>query len=210
MHQYQCFISIIFILCLSILPVTAEPSRSILVFGDSISASYGMNPQAGWVQLFSDRMGQEFTQFKVVNASISGETTDGGLVRINQALNTYQPELVILELGGNDGLRGYPTSRIKDNLVQIIDQCQQAGADVILIGMILPANYGYRYTQAFQNLYTQVAEEKQHITFIPFLLQGPTTPRALLQGDGIHPTAAAQPLILDNIWPLLKAWINSH
>ena len=181
-----------------------------MVFGDSISASYGMNPQVGWVQLFSDRMEQEFTQFKVVNASISGETTDGGLIRINQSLNTYQPELVILELGGNDGLRGYPTSRIKDNLAQIIDKCQQAGADVILIGMILPANYGYRYPQAFQNLYTQVAKEKQHITFIPFLLQGPTTPRALLQGDGIHPTAAAQPLILDNLWPLLKTWINSH
>jgi acyl-CoA thioesterase-1 len=181
-----------------------------MVFGDSISAAYGMRPEDGWVQLFSHKIEREFTQFEVVNASISGETTGGGLVRIDQSLNTYQPELVILELGGNDGLRGYPISRIKDNLVQIINKCQHAGADVILIGMILPANYGYRYTQAFQNLYAQVAEEKQNITFIPFLLEGPTTPRTLLQSDGIHPTAAAQPLILDNLWPLLKTWFNSH
>jgi acyl-CoA thioesterase I len=208
-QPYHCLISIA-ILCLSTSLVTAEPSKSILVFGDSISASYGMNPKDGWVQLFSDRMEQEFTQFKVVNASISGETTGGGLVRISQALATYRPDLVIVELGGNDGLRGYPASRIKDNLNQIIRQCQEAGADVLLIGMILPANYGYRYTQAFQDLYKEVAETNPAVYFIPFLLQGPTTPRTLLQQDGIHPTAEAQPMILGNIWPLLLNWLNTN
>lgn len=210
MQPYHPFISIALILCLSTSLVTAEPPKSILVFGDSISASYGMNPKEGWVQLFSDRMEQEFTQFEVVNASISGETTGGGLVRISQSLDTYQPDLVIVELGGNDGLRGYPTSRIKDNLNEIIRQCQQAGADVLLIGMILPANYGYRYTRAFQDLYKEVAEENPGLYFIPFLLQGPTTPRTLLQQDGIHPTAEAQPMILGNVWPLLQNWLNTN
>jgi len=210
MQPAHHFIRLALIVCLSSSLVTAEPSKSILVYGDSISASYGMDPKEGWVQLFSDKVEQEFTQFKVINASISGETTGGGLVRIRQSLKTYQPDLVIVELGGNDGLRGYPTAKIKDNLTEIIKQCQQAGADVLLIGMILPANYGYRYTQAFQDIYSEVADQNQRIYFIPFLLQGPTTPRALLQPDGIHPTAEAQPMILANVWPILRNWLNSN
>lgn len=175
---------------------------TILVFGDSISAGYGMDQQKGWVHLLSDKLSSQDMNYKVVNASVSGETTDGGVLRLPGALERHQPDLVVLELGGNDGLRGYPTDRIKDNLRRMVALSRDAGARVLLIGMVLPPNYGQRYTKSFETVFDEVAREYD-IGFLPRLLEGTNTEQRLIQRDGIHPTAEAQPLILEDIWPKL-------
>lgn len=182
-------------------------SPVILVYGDSISAAHGMDLDQGWVHLLSQRLQEEKSPFRVVNASASGETTGGGLIRLPKTLRLHQPDIVVLELGGNDGLRGYPIDRISANLAAMTRLSLNAGAKVLLIGMVLPPNYGKRYTDAFHAIYPALAR-KFDVPLVPQLLQGISTPRDLLQADGIHPTPKAQPMMLKEVWtkiePLLK------
>jgi acyl-CoA thioesterase-1 len=178
----------------------------ILVFGDSLSAAYGIPRDAGWVSLLDQRLVKEKFDYQIVNASISGETTAGGLSRINAALTEHRPAVVILELGANDGLRGLPLANMSNNLDKIITACQRKKVRVLLIGMRLPPNYGIRYTQKFQDTYAALA--KQHkLPLVPFLLAG-VEDEKYYQADRLHPTAEAQPLILNAIWaalhPMLK------
>ncbi|MBN4079109.1 arylesterase [Beggiatoa alba] len=177
-------------------------SPVILILGDSLSASFGINANAGWVALLQQRLASENLPHQVVNASISGETTSGGLQRLTQALNQHLPKIVIIELGANDGLRGLSLNLVRQNLSRMIRASQQAEARVLLIGMRLPPNYGPRYTRDFEQIFVEIAE--QHETgLVPFLLAKVATRRELLQGDGLHPTAAAQPQLLNTVWPQL-------
>ncbi|HXZ95694.1 MAG TPA: arylesterase [Burkholderiales bacterium] len=193
---------VLVVLCL-FLPLPAWATPLIMVFGDSLSSGYGLPRDTGWVSLLRDRLQQERLDYEVVNTSISGETTRGGLSRITQSLTAHHPSIVILELGGNDGLRGQPVEATRDNLEGIIKACQQHGAKVLLIGMRLPPNYGMGYTQKFQNIYPELAK-RYRVPLTPFMLEGFGFDTSMFQADGIHPTAAAQPIILDNIWKTLK------
>jgi acyl-CoA thioesterase-1 len=175
---------------------------TILVYGDSISAAYGMEKSKGWVNLLAKRIAIDRPHYKVVNASVSGETTGGGVTRLPKSLAFHQPDVLVLELGGNDGLRGYPISSIRDNLQIMIQQAKTSGAHVLLIGMVLPPNYGRRYTLAFEKIFSSLAEEHS-LPFVPFLLEGVSTGKSLVQRDGIHPTVEAQPKLLDDVWPSL-------
>lgn len=179
----------------------------ILVLGDSLSASFGIDQSNGWVSLLEQKLSQSNYDYRVVNASISGETTQGGLQRLPKLLSKYQPRLVILELGGNDGLRGLGIELIKSNLQTMISKSAQSHADILLIGMRLPPNYGQFYTDAFSQMYVDLANNN-NIPVVPFLLAGIATRENLMQVDGIHPKEEAQSLMLDNVWkhlqPLLK------
>jgi acyl-CoA thioesterase I len=175
----------------------------ILVFGDSLSAAYRMEESQGWVALLQERLQERKYGHRVVNGSISGETTGGGLARLPAQLASSQPDIVILELGGNDGLRGLPVPAIRDNLQQMIELSQQAGAQVLLVGIQIPPNYGPRYTGPFYAQYEELAERYQ-TELIPFLLDGIAEHPQWMQDDGIHPTAEAQPMILDIVWPVLE------
>ena len=168
--------------------------------GDSISAAYGMNIERGWVALLEQRLRDQELGYSVINASISGETSAGGLNRLSALLNQHQPSAVIIELGGNDGLRGYPISQLRDNLREMTERSQAQGAQVLILSMEIPPNMGRRYTQLFRESFHQVAEATGAISS-PFLLEGIATETALMQQDGIHPTAAAQMQIVDNAWP---------
>ena len=176
---------------------------TILVFGDSLSAGYRMDIEDGWVALLEGRLAEEGMAFRVVNASISGETTDGGLSRLPAALATHQPAVLILELGGNDGLRGLPVAHIRQNLERMVEMGQEAGAQVLLTGIQIPPNYGPRYTGPFTSQYAEIAE-KFDLPLVPFLIDGIPQQPALMQDDGIHPAAEAQHLILENVWPVLE------
>ncbi len=184
------------------------PENAILVYGDSISAGYGMRADQSWVSLLAKKVQLEEYDYQVVNASVSGETTGGGVVRLEKTLAHHKPSIVVLELGGNDGLRGYPISKIRDNLSRMTRTILDSGAKVLLIGMVLPPNYGRRYTQAFEELFAEVAEQHK-IPFLPFLLDGVATPESLMQRDGIHPKPEAQQLLLDDIWPKLEEIIQA-
>jgi acyl-CoA thioesterase-1 len=179
-------------------------ARNILVLGDSISAGYGMSLEQGWVALFADELSKKFPEFSVINASISGETSGGGLRRLPDLLQQHSPAVVIIELGGNDGLRGYPVNSLRDNLRGLATLSADSGASVVLIPIAIPPNYGRRYTQAFYASFPLVAEETNS-TLAPLIFEGVATDPALMQPDGIHPTAEAQPLMLDNIRPTLLA-----
>lgn len=181
---------------------------TILVYGDSISAAYGMEEAEGWAALLEQRIEQQELPYKVVNASVSGETTGGGLVRLPKTLEIHQPDVVILELGGNDGLRGYPIDRIEENLDAMTRMALEAGAEVLLVGMVLPPNYGRRYIEAFTNVFPAVAETHD-VELLPFILDGIATPESLVQRDGIHPKPEAQPLILDQVWGKLTAMLGA-
>ena len=179
----------------------------MLVYGDSLSAAYGMPERRGWVALLEERLKRERPDYSVVNASISGETTAGGLARVGKVLARDRPAIVILELGANDGLRGLPVAAMKQNLAGIIEQAKKAGARVLLVGMRMPPNYGEQYTQAFERAFVELA--KSHRTaFLPFLLEGFDDKEELFQPDRIHPTETAQPAVLKNVWtklsPLLR------
>jgi len=176
---------------------------TILVFGDSLSAGYRMDIADGWVALLEDHLAEEGMGFQVVNASISGETTDGGLSRLPAALATHQPAVMILELGGNDGLRGLPVAHIRQNLERMVEMGQEAGARVVLTGIQIPPNYGPRYTGPFTSQYAEIAE-KFDLPLVPFLIDGIPQQPDLMQNDGIHPAAAAQHLILENVWAVLE------
>jgi acyl-CoA thioesterase-1 len=181
----------------------AASAATILVYGDSLSAGYGLPREQGWVHLLEQRLRAEKLDYKVVNASISGETTVGGRSRIDTALKTHRPTLVILELGANDGLRGAAPDSIRRNLEAITDSCRRAQARVLLVGIRLPPNYGMAYTEKFHAVFTAVARSRK-LPLVPFLLDGFADDRTLFLDDGIHPNAAAQPLILDTVWKELK------
>jgi acyl-CoA thioesterase I len=184
----------------------AAPAEApvILVFGDSISAGYGLaRVEQGWVALLQTRLREQEYGYQVVNASVSGETTAGGLARLPRALMLHQPKIVILELGGNDGLRALPIAQMRANLVRMIDLSTADGAQVLLLGMRIPPNYGPDYTEQFRLCYTDVARDKK-LPLVPFLLNGIALTPNLMQADGIHPDEFGQPILLANIWPALK------
>jgi acyl-CoA thioesterase-1 len=176
---------------------------TLLVVGDSISAAFGMDTRQGWVALLEQRLNEQGFDHQVVNASISGDTSAGGAARLPALLAEHQPELVIIELGGNDGLRGQPPAQLQQNLAAMVQASQQQGAKVLLLGMQLPPNYGVRYTTAFAEVFPKVAGEFD-VPLVPFVLEGVGGVPALMQADGIHPTAEAQPVLLENVWPALK------
>ncbi len=176
---------------------------TVLVVGDSISAAFGMDTQQGWVHLLDERMRDEGFEHQVVNASISGDTSAGGAARLPALLAEHQPQLVIVELGGNDGLRGLPPNQLQQNLASMIDLSRGAGAKVLLLGMRIPPNYGERYTTAFAKVFDDVAAERS-VPLVPFLLEGVGGVTNLMQDDGVHPAVAAQPRLLENVWPTLK------
>ena len=188
---------------LMLLSQPALASQTLLVFGDSLSAAYGIQREASWVSLLEKKLAQEKPGYRVVNASVSGETTSGGLRRIGPALAEHNPSLVIIELGANDGLRGLPTGEMQQNLAEIIRQCRNAKARVLLVGMKIPSNYGIGYTRSFSDAYPLLAK-KLKVPLVPFLLADVAGNPALTQPDGLHPVAAAQQRILDNVWPTLK------
>lgn len=175
----------------------------LMVLGDSLSASYGIAQQSGWVALLADRLQQQGFPVEVINAAISGDTSAGGRSRLGAALQQHSPQLVLLELGGNDGLQGLPLTALRANLDAMIDQANHASAKVLLLGIKVPPNYGKRYTEAFAQIYVDIARTRQ-IPLVPFILKDVAGYNALMQGDGIHPTAEAQKQVLDNIWPTLK------
>lgn len=183
---------------------TPIEAKTILVIGDSISAGYGIQRNQGWVALLESRVAALQPPHKVVNASISGDTTGGALARLPRTLEIHKPDVVIIELGGNDALRGYPVERIENNLDAMAGLAKDTGASVMVLGMEIPPNYGARYTQAFHAIYADVAKRTGAV-LVPFLLDGVATDDALMQADGIHPTAAAQQRLLDNVWPTLKS-----
>jgi acyl-CoA thioesterase-1 len=188
-----------FMLC----PLTVcAAGKSILVFGDSLSAGYGLAMSRGWVSLLEERLKRERTDYSVANASISGETSAGGRARIDAALERHRPSIVVVELGANDALRGLPLAQMKANLAAIIERSKKSGARVLLVGMKMPPNFGPDYTAAFEAAFTQVSRE-QKVPLVPFLLEGFADDLAYFQPDRIHPNERAQPLILDTIWPKL-------
>ncbi|WP_312679622.1 arylesterase [Stutzerimonas nitrititolerans] len=174
-----------------------------LVVGDSISAAFGLETSQGWVHLLQQRLNDGEHEYQVVNASISGDTSAGGLARLPALLREHEPDIVIIELGGNDGLRGQPPAQLKRNLAAMAEQAQQAGAKVLLLGMRMPPNLGQRYTSAFADAFDSLAAEKD-LPYVPFLLEGIGGVQGMMQADRVHPTAQAQELMLDNVWPVLE------
>jgi acyl-CoA thioesterase-1 len=195
------------LLVLFTLPSVASRTPVILVLGDSLSAAYGIALNQGWVSLLQSRLQQQGYPHRVVNASISGDTSAGGLTRLPAALESHQPSILILELGANDGLRAQPVSRLRENLDAMISLGEDAGAQTLLIGVLIPPNYGLVYTNRFREVYPQLAT-KHGINLVPFLLEGVATDPGLMQADGLHPTAAAQPGLLDNVWPKLEPLLD--
>jgi len=179
-----------------------------MVFGDSLSAAYGIEEEQGWVNLLQAKLSQEQYDFRVINASVSGETSTGGLARLPAMLDTHQPDLVILELGGNDGLRGLPLNTLKTNLQEMIALIQASGARILLAGIQIPPNYGPRYTVPFFELFGELATEND-LPIVPFLIDGIPQQPELMQTDGIHPRAEAQWMIVENVWPHLKPLLDS-
>jgi len=182
----------------------------ILVFGDSISAGYGLaRVEQGWVELLKTRLKEQGYGYQVVNASVSGETTAGGLARLPRALELHHPSIVILELGGNDGLRALPIAQMRANLTQMVTLAGAAGAKVLLLGMRMPPNYGPQYTEQFAMVFSDLAREKK-VSLVPFLLTDIALTSTLLQGDDIHPNALGQPVLLENVWPQLKPLLHTE
>lgn len=189
-------------LALQAVPARAEEPPAILVVGDSLSAGFGMDLEKSWPRLLQKRLDDNGHRYRVINSSITGDTTQGGLARLPRLLSRYRPAVVIIEMGGNDGLRGLGIPVTTGNLSSMIEQSQAAGAEVILAGIRLPPNYGATYTERFYAMYTDL-RDRYGVSLVPFLLEGVALEPGLMQEDGIHPNAAAQPRLLDNIWPLL-------
>nr|WP_298107656.1 arylesterase [uncultured Pseudomonas sp.] len=190
------------VLCLAMWSQAAL-AGTVLVLGDSISAAFGLDTRQGWVALLEKRLAEQGSSHRVVNASITGDTSAGGAARLPRLLAEHRPDWVILGLGGNDGLRGLPPAQLQQNLAAMIDKAQASGAQVVLLGMLLPPNYGVRYTTAFARVYTALAEEKD-VALVPFFLEGVGGVPTMMQNDGIHPALKAQPVLLENVWPVLK------
>ena len=176
---------------------------TLLVVGDSISAAFGLDTRQGWVALLEQRLAEQGHEHRVVNASLSGDTTAGGLARLPRLLKEHRPAWVILELGGNDGLRGLSPLHMRSNLLAMIEQSRAAGAQVLLLGMRLPPNYGVRYTRAFEQVFLDLARQER-LAAVPFFLDGVGGVEGMMQDDGVHPTAQAQGRLLDNLWPVLE------
>jgi len=205
-------LSRLLLLIVALLGAPAASAATILVFGDSLSAGYGLARGEDWAHLLALRLQEKKLDYTVTNASISGETTLGGLNRIDNALRTHRPAIVILALGANDGLRGADLATMRRNLERMIDAAQRMHARVVLVGMHIPPNYGQKYTEKFQATYRDIAKSRR-VTLVPFLLEGFADQREYFQADNLHPVAAAQPLILETIWkplaPLLKYTIKT-
>jgi len=184
-------------------PASTAAAPVILVQGDSLSAAYGIDEREGWVNLLRERLSARGYAHEVVNASVSGDTTRDALSRIDATLERHAPEIVIVEIGGNDGLRALDTRTVERNLAAILEAIREDGAKIVLAGMRLPPNYGPVYTRAFESLYPELALEYD-AALVPFFMAGVATNPDLMQDDGIHPTAAAQPVLLDNVWPVLE------
>lgn len=188
-------------LCFSPFVVSA---KTIMIVGDSLSAGYDIQPQQGWVHLLQKRLEQQYPkQHKVVNASVSGETTSGALARLPKLLQTHRPDVVVIELGGNDGLRGQPPQMIQKNLANLIQHSQKAKAKVVIFGMKMPPNYGSAYSKAFENNY-KVVSQQYKVKLLPFFMEGIAGNKQLMQKDLIHPNAKAQPILLNNAYPYIK------
>ncbi len=196
-------------LCLiaAALPARSAEPPVILVVGDSLSAGYGLSPGQGWVTLLQQRLKEEGYGHRVVNASVSGETTDGGVARLDRALATHRPGIVIIELGGNDGLRGLPVSRVQANLGLLITKSRAAGAEVLLLAVRVPTNYGPQYSSSFQQIYRDL-QKRYKIGVAALMSPEVALDLAYFQPDGIHPNARAQPLLLDNVWVQLTPLLN--
>jgi len=191
--------SIAFFIAVCLAPIVSQAAGTILVMGDSLSAAYGIDKQRGWVALLQQRLQQQSPDYQVVNASISGDTSRGGLSRLPAALKRESPAVLVLALGANDGLRGFAPERIRENLRLMIEQARDAGTSVLLLGIKLPANYGSVYGEKFHRVYLDLAQEEQ-VNLVPFFLEGVAETRELMQADGIHPGVQAQTRILDNVW----------
>ena len=189
-----------------LLAATAQARDTVLVLGDSISAAYGMQLEQGWVSLLDARLQKEQPTYRVINASISGETSGGGLRRLPDLLSEHAPKVVIIELGGNDGLRGYPVKQLRDNLKQLIRLSEEAAAQVLLLPMEIPPNFGKFYTDAFRASFTEATENSMAI-LAEFPLASVALETTLMQTDGIHPTAEAQPIILESVWQTLESML---
>lgn len=210
MHTISLYVRSIALsaLLLIALPVLAS-QNTVLVLGDSLSAAYGVPSETAWVELLRDRIESQDLDWTVVNASISGETTDGGLRRLPGLLEAHDPTIVVIELGGNDGLRGFPPNVIESNLANMIEQVRDTGATPLLVGMQIPPNYGQRYTTMFADIFPTLSD-RYNTVLVPFFLEGIYDQDGLMQGDGIHPTEEAQPRLLDNIWPKLEPLLNKQ
>jgi len=184
----------------------AENPR-ILVYGDSLSASYGVAKQQGWVSFLQKKLINHQYKYDVINASISGETTSGGLTRLASTLTRTKPSIIILELGANDGLRGLPVKDMTNNLSNMIAQSKKANVKVILVGMKIPPNYGPKYTESFSKAYPQLSQQHK-VSLVPFMLENIAAKPNLIQDDGLHPNALGQPMMLDNIWPKLQLMLK--
>lgn len=203
LNQKTRLLPYFFLLSLGLLPLGVS-AKTIMILGDSLSAGYGIQPQQGWVHLLQKRLEQQYPkQHKVVNASVSGETTSGALARLPKLLQTHRPDLVVIELGGNDGLRGQPPQMIQKNLASLIQQSQKAKAKVVVFGIKMPPNYGQAYSKAFENNY-KVVSQQYKVKLLPFFMQGVAGNKTLMQKDLIHPNAKAQTILLNNAYPYIK------
>ena len=192
----------LFAVIVSLMPMTAVAKPIIVVLGDSISAGYGIEIEEGWVALLQKKLIATNSNYSISNASISGDTSAGGLARIDQILTAYKPAIVLVQLGANDGLRGLSPVQMKNNLAGIVRRARKAGAKVILLGMKIPPNYGKRYVELFYNVYPQLAKELD-VPIVPFILEDIVLNKDLMQADGLHPNAKAQPILADKIEPYL-------
>ena len=197
----------VLVVVVALLCTPALAQRTVMIFGDSLSAAYGIAAAQGWASLLGERIGKAGLGWRVVNASISGETTAGGLRRLPEDLKRHKPDIVVIALGGNDALRGQPLAAMRANLEQMIRLTRQARAEPVLAGMMIPPNYGIDYAREFREGYVKLAE-KHRVPLVPFLLAGMEDRRDLFQPDQIHPTAQAQALICDNVWPTLEPMLR--
>jgi len=200
--------SILLVLLTALAAPVLASQNTILIMGDSLSAAYGVPSETAWVQLLRQRLAQNgLSHWTVVNASISGETTDGGARRLPELIEKHGPDVVIIELGGNDGLRGFPPNVIESNLASMIKETQQSGAQALLVGMQMPPNYGPRYTRMFAELYPTLSD-RYNTELVPFFLDGIYNHEDMMPEDGIHPTEQAQPRLLDKVWPVLQPMLE--
>jgi acyl-CoA thioesterase-1 len=197
----------LFLLLIMVVWSMTATAKSIVVLGDSISAAYGIEVQQGWVALLQKRLAEQHSPYLIHNESISGDTSAGGLARLDAALQKHKPDLLLLELGANDGLRGLSAPTLKSNLTEIVKRSEKSGAKILLLAMKIPPNYGKRYIEMFYNVYPELSNELQ-IPYVPFILEDVALKPELMQADGLHPNALAQPLVAEKIWgylqPLLK------
>ena len=182
---------------------------TILVFGDSLSAAFGIRPEQGWVALLTQRLQAQGYGYQIVNASVSGETTEGGVARLPRALQLHRPAIVVLELGANDALRGLPLASTRANLEKMVHDARDAGARILLVGIRIPPNYGARYGEAFANIFPELAKQ-YHLPLVPFLLQDVALNPARMQEDGMHPNAAGEPVVLETVWPYLQPLMKKN